>query len=166
MKSQTMHQYYINYIHRQLACYIYCIEGFVCEVLICANYASCRNITNFNSAVSYSATLAFLFHLTTRVTVLCLLSYVSVQTLQKRDTSASLPDPNGLRIAMVVCNRCMTTCSTSPMLLTFPNILVDMVSSDNRVYSNNDSTSDSTSQAIARDKFTKSRNLVIGLLQI
>ena len=33
-----------------------------------------------------------------------------------------------------------------------------------RVYGNNDSTSDSTLQAIARDDFTRSCNLVIGLL--
>ena len=47
-------------------------------------------------------------------------------------------------------------------MLTPPNILVDVVSSDHRVYSNNDSILDSTSHAIACDNFTRSRNLVIG----
>ena len=47
-------------------------------------------------------------------------------------------------------------------MLTFPNILEHVVSSNHRVYSNNDSTSDSTSHAIAHDEFTRSRNLVIG----
>ena len=37
-----------------------------------------------------------------------------------------------------------------------------MVSSDHRVYGNNDSTSDSTSHAIARDDFTRSHKSVIG----
>ena len=38
-----------------------------------------------------------------------------------------------------------------------------LVSSDHRVCSNNDSTSDSTSHAIACDDFTRSCNLIIGL---
>ena len=45
---------------------------------------------------------------------------------------------------------------------TLPNILVDVVSSDHRVYNNNDSTSDSTSHAIACDGFTTLGNMVIG----
>ena len=40
-------------------------------------------------------------------------------------------------------------------------IPVDVVSSDHRVYSNNDSTLDSTSHAIACDDVTRSHNLVI-----
>ena len=43
-----------------------------------------------------------------------------------------------------------------------PNILVDVVSSDHRVCSNNDSTSDSTSHAIAHDDFTRLQSLVAG----
>ena len=58
-------------------------SGFVSKVLICANYASCRELINFNSAV----TLALSFQLITHVTVLCLWflfpTYVSVQILQK-----------------------------------------------------------------------------------
>ena len=42
-----------------------------------------------------------------------------------------------------------------------PPLLVDMASSDHRVHSNNDSTSDSTSHSIACDNFTTSRNLII-----
>ena len=49
-------------------------------------------------------------------------------------------------------------------IVTHPNILVDVVSSDHRVYSNNDSTLDSTSRAIACDDFMRSCHLVIGLL--
>ena len=41
--------------------------------------------------------------------------------------------------------------------VTCPNILVDVVSSDRRVYSNNDYASDSTSHAIARDDVMRSR---------
>ena len=48
------------YIYIYYILYIYCTAGFVCEVLICANYASCRRLANFNSAV----TLALLFQLT------------------------------------------------------------------------------------------------------
>ena len=46
----------------------YYTVGFVCEVLICANHASCRGLTNFNSAV----TLVLSFRLTVSVTVPCL----------------------------------------------------------------------------------------------
>ena len=53
--------------------------------------------------------------------------------------------------------------------INLPNILVDVVSSDHRVYGNNDSTSDSTSHDIARDltcdDFVRSCNLVIGLIR-
>ena len=93
-------------------------------------------------------------------------SYVSVQIFQERDTSALLPNPKGLRIAMVMWIICTTTLhhfsNVESNVLTLPNILVDMVSSDHRVYNNNDSTSDSTSHAIAHDDFTRSSNLVIG----
>ena len=44
----------------------YRTAGFVCKVLICVNYASCRGLANFNSTV----TLALSFQLTARVTVL------------------------------------------------------------------------------------------------
>ena len=50
--------------------YSYYTVGFVCEILICANYANYRVLSNFNSAV----TLAFSFQLTARVTDLCLYS--------------------------------------------------------------------------------------------
>ena len=59
-------------------------------------------------------------------------------------------------------SRAQRHCNTSPIQLTLPNIHVDVVSSDHRVYSNNDSTSDSNSHVIACDDFTRSRNLVIG----
>ena len=48
--------------------YVYRTAGFVCEVLICANYASNLGLVNFNSAITF----ALLFHLTARVTVLYL----------------------------------------------------------------------------------------------
>ena len=76
---------------------LYCIAGFVCEVLLCVNYASCRELANFNPAVTLSA------HCTCHSSMLVIsLSYVSVQILQNRDTFASLPDTKGQRIAMVV----------------------------------------------------------------
>ena len=88
------------------------------------------------------------------------LSYVSVQILQNRDTSASLPDPKGQRIMVVVC--ITKTLQHFSLNVTLLNILVDIVSSDHRarVYGNNDSISDSTSHTIARDDFMRSRNLV------
>ena len=64
------------------------------------------------------------------------------------------------KIAVVVCIMTLQRFSN----VTLPNTLVNVVSSDHRVYSNNDSTSDSTSHVIACDDFTRSRNLVIGLL--
>ena len=90
------------------------------------------------------------------------LYYVSVQILQERDTSALLPNPKGQRSRWLCESRARQHCNTSPMQLTLPNIIVDVISSDHRVYSNNDSTSDSTSYAIASDDFMRSHNLVIG----
>ena len=86
------------------------------------------------------------------------LSYVSVQILQKVEISASLPDPKGQRIMVIVYNH-----DDTAVLLQFnlSKILVNVVSSDHRVYS----TSDSISHAIACDNFMRSRNLVIGLLR-
>ena len=66
----------------------YHTAGFVCEVLICENYASCHRLANFNSAV----TLAHLLQLTAHVTVPCLLFLypISLFKCYKRvDISAS-----------------------------------------------------------------------------
>ena len=109
----------------------YRTAGFVCKILICADYVSCSELANYNCAV----TLALLFRLTARATVphvwffiLCLCSV--------RDTSALLCDPKGLRIAMVVCITWMTqTLQHFSNVANSPNILVDVVSSDHRVYS-------------------------------
>ena len=61
----------------------YHTAGFVCKVLICENYASCRRLANFNSAVTL-AHLLQLTHCTCHSSVLVIsLSYVSVQILQK-----------------------------------------------------------------------------------
>ena len=79
--------------------------------------------------------------------------FISVQILQRMDISTLLPDPKGQRI-MVVVYITMTLQYFSSV--TCPNILVDVVSSDHAVYSNNDLTSDLTSHAIARDDFTRS----------
>ena len=81
------------------------------------------------------------------------LSYISVQEW-------TLPDPKSQRIVVVVY---ITTTLQHFFNITHPNILVDVVSSDHRVYSDNDSTSDSTSHTIqgACDDFT---DQVIGLL--
>ena len=76
--------------------------------------------------------------------------------------SALLPDPKGQRIVVVVhIKTTLQHFSNVPR----PNILVDMISSDHRVYSNNDFTSDSISHAIAHNDFSRSHNLVIGLLR-
>ena len=90
------------------------------------------------------------------------LSYVSVQILQKSGYFCfRLPDPKGQRI-MVVVYIAMTSQHFSNV--TCPNILVDVVSSDHRVCSNNDSTLDSTSHATAHDNFTRPCRLVAGYL--
>ena len=78
---------------------LYHTVGFVCEVLIWANYASCHGL---NSQV----TLALSFQLTARVTILFLwfLYPTSLFKYFKRmDISALLPDPKGQRIGIVVC---------------------------------------------------------------
>ena len=67
-------------------------SGFVCEVLICVNYANCCKLTNFNSAVtpqvivSYSCTFisAHCTCLSSMLVISLSYSYVSVQMLQKR----------------------------------------------------------------------------------
>ena len=77
-------------------------RGFICEVLICVNYASCRGLTNFNSAVI----LALSFRLTVCVTVMCLwfLYPMSLFKYFKRvDISAFLPNPKGQRTMVVAC---------------------------------------------------------------
>ena len=57
------------------------IAGFVCEVLICANYAICCGLANINSAVSYS----YIFisaHCMCHSSVISLAyAYISVQIL-------------------------------------------------------------------------------------
>ena len=60
----------VSIMMRSIICIIvnYRTVGFGYKVLICANYASCCELTNFNSAV----TLALSFQLTAHVTVLCL----------------------------------------------------------------------------------------------
>ena len=42
--------YFLLIFHLMQYCH-YHTAGFVCEVLICVNYASCRELTNFNSAL-------------------------------------------------------------------------------------------------------------------
>ena len=95
---------------------------------------------------SYSCTFISA-HCTCHSSVLVIsLSYVSVQILQKRDTSASLPGPKGQRILIVVRIMCTTTLQhffNVANQLTLPNIHVDMVSSNHRISSNNDSSSSS-----------------------
>ena len=77
----------------------YHIAGFVCEVLICANHASCHELSNFNSAHFRFSSLHVSLFLTCTCDyfILCLCSNTS-----REDTSALLPNPKGLRIAMGV----------------------------------------------------------------
>ena len=111
-------------------------------------------VTGLHTLIPWLAMLAFSFQLTARVTVpdsyLWFLYPMSLFKYFKRVLCCLIQRPKDH-------DGCVYQ-------LTFPNILVDMVSSDHRVYSNNDSTLDSTSQAIAHDDFKRSRHLVIGLL--
>ena len=72
----AFHKNSIMYVSR------YPVAGFVCEVLVCANYASCCRLANFNSAVTHALSA---FQLTARVNSVHVntLSYVSVRILQK-----------------------------------------------------------------------------------
>ena len=81
----------------------YRIAGFVCEVL---NHASCHELANFNSAVSYSCIFVSAYCTRYSSVLVISLSYVSVQVLQKSDL---LPTPKSQRIAMVVCIMCTMT---------------------------------------------------------
>ena len=140
-----------KYVRTQIT---YSIAGFVCEVLICVNYASCcaSGLANFNFAVSYSCIFVSA-HCTCHSSVLVIsLSYVSVQILQKSESFCFTAWPKRPKD----CNGCVNHVHDDIAALlqcsyiAFPNILVDIVSSDHRVYSNNDL----TSQAIACDSFS------------
>ena len=130
----------------------YRTAGFVYKILIGVNYVSCRELANFNSA----GTLALSFQLTACVTVSCLW-FLYPMSLFKYFKEyryfcfaagpTKLKDRNGW-VNHVHWQRHFAT-------------LVDMLSSDHRVYRNNDS-SNSTSHPIARDNFTRSCKLVIG----
>ena len=90
--------------------------------------------------------------------------FILFRYFKRVDISASLPDPKDHKIAMVVWVMCTTTFHLQHFssVLTLSNFLVDVVSSDHRACSNNDSTLDSTSHTIACDDCTTSHNLVIG----
>ena len=134
--------------------------GYVCEVLICVNYTSCCRLTNFNPAVTLALSLRF--------------SWLHVSQFRTCDCDFFIPCRCSNASKEWTCTfllhyltqkakwswwfctsrwHCSTSC---------PNILVDMASSDQRVYSNNDSTSHSTSHLIAsNNNFTRSHNFVI-----
>ena len=122
-----------------------------------------RAVVGLQILILQLATLALSFQLTARVTVPCLLFLILClcSNTSRVDMSASLPDPKDQRIVAVVYTSITLQHFSN---VTRPNILVDVVSSDHRVYSTNDLTFDSTLHAIACDDFTRSRNLVIGLL--
>ena len=113
---------------------------------------SCRGLAHFNSAL----TLALSFQLTAHVRVPCLwflYPMLLFKYFKRVDIFASLPDPKGQRIMVVVC--IMTTLQHF-VNVTLPNILVGVVCPDHQVYSNNDSTLDSASHIIVHDDFTRS----------
>ena len=90
---------------------------------------------NFNSAGS----LAFSYQFTALVKVLCLRFLYPMflfKYFKRVAISALLPDPKGQKIAVVYASWWHSSTSTSPNV-TLPNILVDVVSSDNRVCNNN-----------------------------
>ena len=130
-----------------------------------------RAVTGSQILILQLAVFAFSFQLTACVTVPCLwFPYpMSLFKYYKRvEISDSLPDPKGQRIIMVVCITCMTTyCSTSSMQLAQTSLACRCgILWSHRIYSNNDSTLDSTLQAIniVHDDFTRPHNLVKGLL--
>ena len=140
--------------------------GFVCEVLICANYVSCHKLAHFNSAITLALLFQLnLFQLTAHVTVLCLWFLYPMSLFSntsKGRHSASLPDPKGQRIATVVWITCMTTLHVQH----FSNI--NVANSPKHFCrcgilwsQSNNSTLDLTSHTIACDDCMRSRNLVI-----
>ena len=77
-----------------LVCGGYRIVGFICEVLICANYARCCRLTEFNSTVTLILSLQLSDLVCVCYSVNCL--RMSLYKYFKRvDISASLPDPKG-----------------------------------------------------------------------
>ena len=52
---------------------LYCIAGFVCEVLICTNYARCHGLAHFNSTVTFNSAIVL------GLSQLCALLYLIVQ---------------------------------------------------------------------------------------
>ena len=125
--------------------------GFVCKVLMCANYVSCRELTNFNSAVTL---VLFSAHRTCQFwSVLVIsLSYVSVQILHKSGHFCFAAWPKRPKDH----SGCVHHDDIAALLQY--NSPKHVVSSNHRVYSNNDSTSNSsTSHATACDYFTRSR---------
>ena len=41
--------------------FYYCTVGFVCKVLICANYVRCHGLANFNSTVTFNSVIVLQF---------------------------------------------------------------------------------------------------------
>ena len=117
--------------------------GFVCKILTCANYVSCCGLANFNSAI-----------IALRFSSLHVSQFLACYPMYCSNASKAW--------TFLLC--CLTQqakgswwlrtlqrhCSSFSNV-TRPNIHVDMVSSDHRVYSNNDSGSTSDSTSYARD---------------
>ena len=97
---------------------------------------SCRELANFNSACSCPCTLVSA-HCTcySSVFVVSLSCVVSVQMFEKWDTSACCLTQKAKGSRWLYESRAQRHCNTSPMYLTLPNILVDVLSSGHRVYS-------------------------------
>ena len=70
-------------LHKFLSKKLYHIAGFVCEVLICANYTSCCGLANINFAISYSCIFISAHCKCHSFMIYLAYVYVSVQILQK-----------------------------------------------------------------------------------
>ena len=64
----TVHK--VNLHHYTCAVDTYRVAGFVCEVLICANYVRCHGLTHFNSTVTFNSAIVL------GVSQLCALLYL------------------------------------------------------------------------------------------
>ena len=68
-KHTYTYMWTISYI-QLLYVHTYHIAGFVCEVLICANYARCHGLAHFNSTVTFNSAIVLV------VSQLCALLYL------------------------------------------------------------------------------------------
>ena len=168
-KVYIMHPLTLSHITISSAYVSYCIAGFVCQVLIFVKNASCHRLTNFNSAVSYSC-IFISAHCTCHSSVLVIFSLhirlcLNISKEWKfllRRLTQKAKGSRWLCASWFMMSR--MTLQHFSNLANFPKhpCRCGIFWSQSLHY--NDSTLDSTLHAIACEDFTRSRNLVIGLL--